>query len=62
MEGMQLQAGTNEIVAASVVFLNRVRVDRGMTRAEWNNTHVLKHFSVVRKLEGRPYPPGKCSP
>ena len=58
---MQPQAGTNEIVAVSAVFLNRVRVDRGMTRAEWNNTHVLKHFSVVRKLEGRPYPPGKCS-
>lgn len=30
-----------------------------MTQAEWNNSHALRHFSIVRKLDGRPFPPGK---
>lgn len=54
-----LQTNVNEIVAASVVHLAAARVDRSMGQAEWNSAAMLRHFSVLRKLEGRPYPPGK---
>lgn len=56
-----LQTSTSEIVLASVVYLNKVRMDRGMTQAEWNNTHALRHFSILRKLDGRPFPPGQAN-
>ena len=53
-----MQTSQSEIVLASVVHLKRVRVDRGMTQAEWNNSHALRHFSIIRKLDARPFPPG----
>jgi len=56
-----VQSNSSEVVAASVVYLNKVRMDRGMAQPEWNNTHALRHFSIVRKLDGRPFPPGKSS-
>ncbi len=36
-------------------------MDRGMAQPEWNTPQTLRHFSIVRKLDGRPFPPGKTS-
>ena len=56
-----MQTSTSEIVLASVVHLSKVKMDRGMTQAEWNNSHALRHFSIIRKLDGRPFPPGQST-
>eukprot|EP00884_Botryococcus_braunii_P011316 jgi/Botrbrau1/20185/Bobra.0173s0083.2 len=50
---------TNEIVAASVVYVNGLPADRPCPKSEWNKPPQLRHFSVVRKL-GRqePFPAG----
>ena len=56
---MALQANSNEIVAASLVHLNQVPVDGPC--AHWNSPRHLRHFSVVRKLDGQPFPAGACS-
>lgn len=53
------QSGINEIVAASVVYLRKVRIDCGMGKSEWNTHNALRQFSLVRKLEGRPWPTGQ---
>jgi hypothetical protein len=53
-----LQANTNEIVAASVVYLGNVDLDRPSNAAAWNASRALRHFSVVRKLNGLPFPAG----
>jgi DNA polymerase alpha subunit A len=49
---------TNEIAAASVVYLTKVKTDRPMEPEEWNNPRHLRCFSAVRKLDGAPFPPG----
>ena len=56
---MPLQANSNEIVAASLVHLNQVPVDGPCTH--WNSPRHLRHFSVVRKLDGQPFPAGEWS-
>jgi hypothetical protein len=54
------QTCANEIVAASVVYVNGLPADRPCPKSEWNKPPQLRHFSVVRKL-GRqePFPPGR---
>jgi hypothetical protein len=41
-----------------VVHLAGVAADAPMAREEWNNNRMLRNFSMIRKLEGRPWPPG----
>ena len=48
----------NEIVSASVVVARAVGVDAPMAREEWNTLAQLRHFTVVRRLEGQAFPPG----
>ncbi len=52
------QANTNEVVAASVVYLPAVNLDRPLSKAAWNSSRSLRHFSVLRKLDGQPFPAG----
>lgn len=56
--GICAQANTNEVVAASVVYLPAVNLDRPLSKAGWNNSRSLRHFSVLRKLDGQPFPAG----
>ena len=56
-----MQADTNEVMAASVVYLSNVDVDRPLSKAAWNNSQALRHFSILRKLDGVPFPAGGCS-
>ena len=50
-----MQAATNEVVAASVMCLPAARLDRPMAAGR---SAALRHFSVVRKLDGLPFPAG----
>ena len=59
--GCGMQADTNAVVAASVVYLSNVDVDRPMSKAAWNNSHALRHFSILRKLNGVSFPAGDLS-
>ena len=53
------QAKTNEVVALSVVTLPALPVHRPAARAEWATPAAgLSAFTIVRKLDGRPFPPG----
>lgn len=54
-----LQGNVNEVVAASVVHMNQVPVDKPCT--SWNNPRHLRHFSVLRKLDNQPFPTGVCA-
>ena len=56
-----MQADTNEVMAASVVYLSNVDVDRPLSKAAWNNSQALRHFSILRKLDGVPFPAGATS-
>ena len=49
------QAASNEVVAASVMCLPAARLDRPMAAGR---SAALRHFSVVRKLDGLPFPAG----
>jgi len=49
---------SNEIVSASVVSMGGVKVDGPTTKEEWNTPKQLRHFSVVRKMDNNPWPPG----
>eukprot|EP00963_Diacronema_lutheri_P000149 scaffold6_cov330-Pavlova_lutheri.AAC.1 len=49
---------TMEIAAASVVTIHDVKVDGPTTREEWNSSKRQRHFAVVRRLDGVPYPSG----
>ncbi|PRW60975.1 DNA polymerase alpha catalytic subunit [Chlorella sorokiniana] len=51
-------SAANEVVAASVVYLQRVRTDGPMSQEEWNSAAHLRHFSAVRKLDNQPFPAG----
>ncbi|KAK9810187.1 hypothetical protein WJX72_006462 [[Myrmecia] bisecta] len=51
-------AHANEIVAASVVYLNQVKIDAPMPKEAYG-AHALRHFSIVRKLDGQPFPHGE---
>lgn len=55
-----MQANVNEVVAASVVYMQQVPVDKPCT--SWNNPRLLRHFSVIRKLDNQPYPTGEPPP
>jgi len=55
---LRVQADTNEVMAASVVYLSNVDVDRPLSKAAWNNSNALRHFSILRKLDGIPFPAG----
>ena len=60
---LRMQGDTNEVMAASVVYLSNVDVDRPLSKAAWNNSHALRHFSILRKLDGVPFPAGRpCLP
>ena len=54
-----MQAATNEVVAASVMCLPAARLDRPMAAGRGA---ALRHFSVVRKLDGLPFPAGAPCP
>ncbi|CAL0331796.1 unnamed protein product [Lupinus luteus] len=48
----------NEIVSASIVSCNRVKIDTPMLASEWKRAEMLTHFTVVRKLDGTIFPLG----
>ncbi|CAN4079674.1 unnamed protein product [Withania somnifera] len=48
----------NEIVSASVICCQNVKIDAPMLTSEWTNPGLLSHFTVVRKLEGGIFPMG----
>ncbi|XP_061341474.1 DNA polymerase alpha catalytic subunit [Gastrolobium bilobum] len=48
----------NEIVSASVVCCNMVKIDTPMLASEWKRPGMLTHFSVIRKLDGNIFPMG----
>ncbi|KAK7307110.1 hypothetical protein VNO77_39879 [Canavalia gladiata] len=48
----------NEIVSASVVCCNMVKIDSPMLASEWKRPGRLTHFTVVRKLDGNIFPLG----
>ncbi|KAK7406532.1 hypothetical protein VNO78_08159 [Psophocarpus tetragonolobus] len=48
----------NEIVSASVVCCNMVKIDTPMMASEWRRPGTLTHFTVVRKLDGSIFPMG----
>eukprot|EP00775_Hariotina_reticulata_P008338 gene8338-8523_t len=47
-----------EILAASVVHLSGVSTEAPTPRSVWGSPEALRNFSVVRKLDGRPWPTG----
>ena len=40
-----------------MVYMQQVPVDKPCT--SWNNPRLLRHFSVIRKLDNQPYPTGE---
>ncbi|RDY09686.1 DNA polymerase alpha catalytic subunit, partial [Mucuna pruriens] len=48
----------NEIVSASVVCCNMVKIDTPMLASEWKRPGRLTHFTVIRKLDGNIFPMG----
>ncbi|KAK7252825.1 hypothetical protein RIF29_37045 [Crotalaria pallida] len=48
----------NEIVSASIVSCNMVKIDTPMLASEWKRPEMLTHFTVVRKLDGSIFPMG----
>ncbi|KAG5069905.1 hypothetical protein JHK85_002282 [Glycine max] len=48
----------NEIVSASVVCCNMVKIDTPMMASEWRRPERLTRFTVVRKLDGSIFPMG----
>ncbi|XP_027362652.1 DNA polymerase alpha catalytic subunit [Abrus precatorius] len=48
----------NEIVSASVVCCNMVKIDTPMLASEWKRPGRLTHFTVIRKLDGNIFPLG----
>ncbi|XP_057454382.1 DNA polymerase alpha catalytic subunit-like [Lotus japonicus] len=48
----------NEIVSASVVCCNMVKIDTPMLASEWKRPGKLTHFTVIRKLHGNIFPLG----
>ncbi|WVZ14207.1 hypothetical protein V8G54_011773 [Vigna mungo] len=48
----------NEIVSASVVCCNMVKIDAPMMASEWTKPGRLTHFTVVRQLDGGIFPMG----
>jgi DNA polymerase alpha subunit A len=48
----------NEIAAASVLWCQKVRIEGPMTQGDWNTPGQMRHFSVVRKLDGGTFPIG----
>ncbi|TKY70585.1 DNA polymerase alpha catalytic subunit [Spatholobus suberectus] len=48
----------NEIVSASVICCNMVKIDTPMLASEWKRPGRLTHFTVIRKLDGNIFPMG----
>eukprot|EP00878_Enallax_costatus_P030257 GHUV01032931.1.p1 GENE.GHUV01032931.1~~GHUV01032931.1.p1 ORF type:complete len:599 (+),score=236.51 GHUV01032931.1:1003-2799(+) len=55
---MDAKTRQQEILAASVVHMSGVNMDAPTPRQVWGNKAVLRNFSVVRKLDNRPWPTG----
>ncbi|XP_020217424.1 DNA polymerase alpha catalytic subunit isoform X1 [Cajanus cajan] len=49
---------TNEIVSASIICCNMVKIDTPMLASEWKRPGRLTHFTVIRKLDGNIFPMG----
>ena len=54
-----MKVACNEVVAASCVWVGALDVERPTARAACNTRRVLSCFSIVRRLDGQPFPPGK---
>eukprot|EP00898_Chlorokybus_atmophyticus_P002051 jgi/Chlat1/2847/Chrsp194S03002 len=52
------RTNVNEVAAVSIVFCRNVKVDGPTPKAEWNTPQQLKHFSLVRRLDGGTFPVG----
>ena len=52
------RANVNEVAAASVVLCRAASIEGPMPKAAWNTTTQLRHFSIVRRLDGVSFPPG----
>ena len=48
-----------QVVAAGVVHLSSVDIEAPMSLDSWNRPAVLRNFTIVRKLDGQAWPPGK---
>ncbi|XP_022149463.1 DNA polymerase alpha catalytic subunit-like [Momordica charantia] len=48
----------NEIVSASVICCQRAKIDGPMLATEWKKPGMLKHFTIIRKLDGGIFPMG----
>ncbi|KAL1354676.1 hypothetical protein HN51_006736 [Arachis hypogaea] len=48
----------NEIVSASIVCCNMVKIDTPMLASEWKRPGMLTHFTVIRKIDGNIFPLG----
>ncbi|KAL5099247.1 hypothetical protein RYX36_003574 [Vicia faba] len=48
----------NEVVSASIVSCNMVKIDTPMLASEWKKPGMLTHFTVIRKPEGIIFPMG----
>jgi DNA polymerase alpha subunit A len=52
------RANVNEVAAASVVLCRAASIEAPMGTSEWNTPSQLRHFSIVRRLDGVSFPPG----
>ncbi|XP_020208890.1 DNA polymerase alpha catalytic subunit [Cajanus cajan] len=48
----------NEIVSASVICCNMVKIDTPTLASEWKKLGRLTHFTVIRKIDGKIFPMG----
>ncbi|XP_022947955.1 DNA polymerase alpha catalytic subunit [Cucurbita moschata] len=48
----------NEIVSASVICCQRAKIDGPMLATEWKKPGMLRHFTIIRKLDGGIFPMG----
>ena len=50
----------NEIVAASVVYMQNIAIDSTIAQKGWNSPSTLRNFSLISKLDRQTWPTGLC--